>query len=151
MPDAKPATPEQIAQNGHIAATIRAVMKQRGWKMPDLNEALGKPRGDAGIFKWVHATGAPSPRGRALLSKALGIPETELMPRMPGAPSQAVAASSAPAKLAPVRVGDVLSFAVSADGAARIKLDVVLPLATATPLLRMLLDAGIVFGEGDAP
>ena len=71
MPDAKPATPEQIAQNGHIAATIRAVMKQRGWKMPDLNEALGKPRGDAGIFQWVSRNrGAVAARPRLAIEGA---------------------------------------------------------------------------------
>jgi hypothetical protein len=72
------------------------------------------------------------------------------MARKPGdpapAPSQAVAVIPA-TKLAPARVGDVLSFVVSGDGMARIKLDATLPLATATPLFRMLLDAGIVFGE----
>ena len=38
----------------------------------------------------------------------------------------------------------VLQFTVSADGTARIKLDAAMSLAAASPLLRILLDAGIV-------
>ena len=60
-------------------------------------------------------------------------------------PSQAVALAPAAPRPITTRVGDILSFAVTATGEARIKLDIVLPLANATPLLRMLLDAGVVF------
>jgi hypothetical protein len=38
----------------------------------------------------------------------------------------------------------VLQFAVQSDGNARIRLDCVLPFEKATPLLRTLLDAGLV-------
>lgn len=154
MPTAKAATRDEVARFGHIAAALRAVMKQRGWKVPDFNEALGKTRGDAGIFKWLAARGAPSPANRALLAEVTGIPEAALRPRVPGAPpppSQAVAlVEPPPAKIsaATVRVGDVLSFVVSSTGEARIRLDVSLPVAAATPLLRMLLDAGLVFNTG---
>jgi transcriptional regulator with XRE-family HTH domain len=150
MPTAKPATRAEIALYGHIAARLRAFLTQREMSIPDLSEAIGLGRGSATAYKWLGAHGGPSPKMRAKLAKVTGIPETDLMPRKPGepapAPSQAVALIPA-TKLAPVRVGDVLSFVVSGDGMARIKLDVVLPLATATPLFRMLLDAGIVFGE----
>jgi transcriptional regulator with XRE-family HTH domain len=146
----KPATRAEIAIYGHIAARLRAFLAERGMTIPELSEALGLPRGSATTYKWLSGKGGPATVLRAKLAKVTGIPEAELMPRRPGdpAPSQAVATLPAPAKLAPVRVGDVLSFAVTANGEARIKLDIVLPLASATPLLRMLLDAGIVFGEG---
>jgi transcriptional regulator with XRE-family HTH domain len=118
---------------------------------PDLSEALGLGRGSATVYKWLSGKGGPASELRAKLAKVTGIPEAELIARKPGdpapAPSQAVALVTSPAtKLAPARVGDVLSFVVSGDGMARIKLDATLPLATATPLFRMLLDAGIVFG-----
>jgi hypothetical protein len=113
---------------------------------PDLSVALGLGRGSATVYKWLSGKGGPAPKWRAKLAKVTGI-----LARKPGdpapAPSQAVAVIPAAAtKLAPARVGDVLSFVVSGDGMARIKLDATLPLATATPLFRMLLDAGIVFG-----
>lgn len=42
--------------------------------------------------------------------------------------------------------GDVFSFRVAANGMARITLDVELELTRATPLFRMLMDAGLVLG-----
>jgi transcriptional regulator with XRE-family HTH domain len=130
------ASRQQVAMYGHIAARLRAFLKERDWMPPDLSEALGQGRGSATVYKWLAATGAPAPRLRAKLAKATGIAETDLMPRKPGvpAPAQAVALVTSPARI----------------GEARIKLDLTLPLATATPLLRMLLDAGIVFGDGPA-
>jgi hypothetical protein len=43
--------------------------------------------------------------------------------------------------------GDVLGFSVGTDGMARLRLDVTLPLDQAAPLLRVLLDAGVVLGR----
>jgi hypothetical protein len=153
MPKAKAATRDQIARYGHIAVALRAAMKQRGWGIPEFNEAIGKDRGDAGVFKWLRGTGGISEQNRALISRTTGIPEHELVARVPGAPppARAVALVEAfPAKISTARVGDVLSFTVSASGEARIRLDVSMPLATAAPLLRMLLDAGLVFNaEGE--
>lgn len=146
----KPATPIQVAMFGHIAAAMRQALAAKGWKPADLNRAIGRPRGAPHVYGYINGKGAPRADARKLIAKALGIPETALMARKPGqpapVPSQAVALIPA-TKLAPARVGDVLSFVVSGDGMARIKLDATLPLATATPLFRMLLDAGIVFGE----
>jgi transcriptional regulator with XRE-family HTH domain len=147
--NAKPATRAEVAIYGHIAARLRAFLTERKMSIPDLSEALGLGRGSATAYKWLGAHGGPAAKMRAKLAKVTGIPEAELMPRKPGAapaPSQAVAVVTSPAKLAPARVGDVLSFAVAVDGSARLRLDIVLPIASATPLLRMLLDAGIVFG-----
>jgi transcriptional regulator with XRE-family HTH domain len=146
------ASRQQVAMYGHIAARLRAFLKERDWMPPDLSEALGQGRGSATVYKWLAATGAPAPRLRAKLAKATGIAETDLMPRKPGvpAPAQAVALVTSPARIGPTRAVEALSFVVTATGEARIKLDLTLPLATATPLLRMLLDAGIVFGDGPA-
>jgi hypothetical protein len=148
---ARPATRAEIAMFGHIAARLRAFLTERKMSIPEFAEALGLDRGSATPYKWLGAHGGPAPKLRAILANVTGIPEAELVPRKPGdpapAPSQALAVVTSPAKLAPVRVGDVLSFAVAADGSARLRLDIVLPIASATPLLRMLLDAGIVFGD----
>ena len=154
MPSAKPATPEQVAMFGHIAARLRGFMVERKWKAADLNQAIGRDRGNAGVFQWINGKGGPGPQMRAKLSKLTGIPETDLMIRRPG---EAVTVERLPAvadrtpRVATARAlgGDVLGFNVGADGTARLRLDVTLPLATATPLLRMLLDAGIVFDKGD--
>ena len=147
---AKPATRAEIAMYGHMAAALRAFLKQRDMAVPELSEALGLDRKSATPYRWLSGKGGPAPALRAKLAKLTGIPETDLMPRKPGqpapVPSQAVAVIPATKLAPPVRVGDVLSFVVSGDGMARIKLDATLPLATATPLFRMLLDAGIVFG-----
>ncbi len=40
----------------------------------------------------------------------------------------------------------VLSFAVAGAGTAQIRIEATMPLESAKPLLRMLLDAGCVFG-----
>jgi hypothetical protein len=149
---AKPATLEQVARYGHVAAALRAVLKERGWGMPEFNEALGRARGDAGIFKWVLGTGAPNPNSRALISKVTGIPEAALEPRRPGEspPGTALVAAPPPGGavklLPPVRTTDPLTFRVTPTGETHIRLDVTLPADKGVPLLRMLLDAGIVFG-----
>jgi hypothetical protein len=43
------------------------------------------------------------------------------------------------------RRADALSFVVTPTGEAHIKLDITLPLKEGSALLRMLLDAGVVF------
>lgn len=154
MPIPKPATPEQIAMYGHIAARLRGFLTERGWKAADLNAALGKDRGDAAAFTWLNGKGGPGATMRPKLAKLTGIPETDLLIRRPGdgaARERLPAVVDRTPRVAPARPlgGDVLGFVVSPDGMARLRLDVTLPLAVATPLLRMLLDAGVVFDKGE--
>ena len=123
----KIATPEQIARFGHIAVALRSFLDQKGWGPSNLNSAMGKARGNTGIY--------------AILS---GIPEEQFIPKEMD-------------DLVPVRTAkrsyirgdvtktDVLSFVVSNDGNVRIQLDATLPVESAMPLLQMLLDAGLVF------
>ncbi len=154
MPVKQQTTPEQIAMFGHIASRLRGFMAERKWKVADLNAALGRKRGDANAFSWVNGKGAPGDEMRATLAKLTGISEADL--RMRPRPEKNITGGHLPAvplvRVAPARAlgGDVLGFNVAADGTARLRLDVTLPLATATPLLRMLLDAGIVFDKGEA-
>lgn len=46
-----------------------------------------------------------------------------------------------------VRRAEVLSFVAMDDGSARVRVDVTLPVAQGAPLLRLLLDAGLMLGE----
>jgi hypothetical protein len=150
MPVKQQTTPEQIAMFGHIASRLRGFLAERKWKVADLNAALGRKRGDANAFSWVNGKGAPGDEMRATLAKLTGISEADLRmrPRPDGAARERLpAAVDRTPRVAPARPlgGDVLGFVVSPDGMARLRLDVTLPLAVATPLLRMLLDAGVVF------
>ena len=96
---------------------------------------------------------------RPRVAKALGLNQEDLMPRalsqevIPAPVSDAKLRAVQMAQGAPARAlavaGDVLAFNVNSEGNARLRLDVTLPLVTAAPLLRMLLDAGIVMGGSE--
>jgi hypothetical protein len=144
--------PSEIARFGHIAAFLREQMQQRGCKnVADLNTLLGLTRGNAITFKWLHARGGPSPDYRKKLAKVFNVKPDFFKPREGGeagtpdiVPGQAVV-------LAPhSRVTDVLQFNITSAGDARIRLDVTLPVAQAVPVLRMLLDQGLLLSPGDA-
>jgi transcriptional regulator with XRE-family HTH domain len=148
----KPATPLQVAMFGHVAAALRKAMAARDWKPADLNRAMGKPRGHTGIYNWINGKGAPTEKNRALVSKALGIPEAQLTRRHVDGPPVEVAAEPALRIEGPHRTPQagptrpVLQFEVDGEGMGRIRLDVSLPSAQAVPLLRLLLDAGMIIG-----
>lgn len=149
---AAPATPAELAEFGHIAARLRAFMKEREMIAPEVSQALGLGRKSATIYKWLSGKGAPAPTLRARLAKLLGCQESDLLARKDGTLPRSIIASTAlkPSVIArPIapRAGSVLSFNVTGDGEARLVLDVTLPIAQAMPLLRILLDAGIVVGE----
>ena len=144
---AKP-TPDQIAMFGHIATALRAVMHKHHWSVSDMHERLGMERSSTTLYGHLSCRAAPGPELRAKMAKTFDIPETELMKR-DLVTGQSVVTVSEPRHM-PVHVMKpmsslpVLSFTVSADGTARIKLDAAMSLAAASPLLRILLDAGIV-------
>jgi hypothetical protein len=142
----KPATPHEVATYGHIAAALRDFLAQSGISIPELSVRLGLDRGSATPYKWLGGKGAPAPKLRAKLAKVIGIPEAALRARKAG---EAVPVS-VPRIEGPHRAPQagptqpVLQFAVNDDGTARIRLDVSLPTAQAVPLLRLLLDAGMI-------
>lgn len=143
---ARPATALELARYGHIAAFLREQMEERGLKRPvDLNQLLGIDRDNTLSHKWLNGFGAPSPKHRALLARKLGTEAEFFLPRTGEAPAERLPVVRQVA--APARVPEVLSFAVQADGTARIRLDVTLPIEQGAPLLRMLLDAGLVIGH----
>jgi hypothetical protein len=124
--------------------------RREGWKPADLNRAIGRPRGAPHVYAYINAKGAPRADARKLIAKALGIPEAQLMRRRVNGPQVEVAAEPVLRIEGPLRTPQagptrpVLQFEVDGDGLARIRLDVSLPSADAVPLLRMLLDAGMI-------
>lgn len=148
-------TPDQLARYGHIAAFLREEMAKREWTASHLTQALELAPTSTTVYTWLRGSGAPHPNMRARLAALFAVHESTFMGLEIEGPVKASApAAPAPRKTPapPVRATqDVLSFSVDANGQARIRLDATLPLAVAAPLLRMLLDAGIVFGQEDAP
>lgn len=152
---ATPATPEQVARFGHVAAFLRQELGKRGWTPSDLNIQLGKGRSYSSAYQWINGKAVPGPSQRPLLAKLLGCSEAQLMAVEPGAapPRQEVVvaqASGAPKVGRPpgaTRAAPVLGFAVDTAGMAHITLDVKLPLVRAMPLFRLLMDAHVVDGE----
>jgi hypothetical protein len=142
-------THEQIAMFGHIAATLRKVMRDRKWTVADMNEICGFKRNATTLYPTLRSATAPSNAVRQLLMEKIGIPEQDLLPRELST-QVAVREPSQHTVIRPVNTSPVLSFTVSADGTARIKLDAAMSLSDAAPLLRILLDAGIVSSiQGD--
>lgn len=147
-----PASPAQIARNGHVAALLRTQMAQRNWTARDFNARMGLEVTHTSIYVWLNAKGAPGPTTRPKVAKLLGVAEAQLMPRdaardvreakaVAGAtPSTAVAVRPA----TPRPAGDPLVFRVTSTGEAHIRLDVTLPMEEGSVLLRMLLDMGNV-------
>lgn len=138
------ATAAQLALHGAFAAKLRGMLKQRQWSISDLNAALGRPRHYSPSRVWLNGSGGVSEAMRPVLAKALELSEAELfgetapLPAIVGRPLVNVGS----------RPPEVLLFSVLADGSSRLRLDVVLPIEQGAPLLRMLLDAGLVMGKG---
>ena len=142
------ATPQQVAMYGHIAVALREWMNQNKVSIRELNDRIGLKETNTAIYNWLNCKAAPGHATRAFIVKATGIPESDLLPRsMVPSPRIAIAATLAPS--ARSKTQDVLGFNVDSDGMATITLHARLPLDTATPLLRMILDAGVVFTKGE--
>ena len=152
---AAPATPQQIAAYGHIAIALRDYLKRTGKDVGDLNKAIGAPRGHTSVYHWLNGKGGPGPDNRVKLAKLLGCKPDDLAAKVRGKAPDGIPAierhvNSPALKLATLpRRTDALSFVVTATGEAHIKLDVTLPLTEGSALLRMLLDAGVVFSPSD--
>jgi hypothetical protein len=145
----------QILRYGHIAAAIREAMPKANMKRPvDLAKALGKPGHGGLVSNWLMAKGAPGDTYRTKVSKLLHIQQKDLRPRklLDGKSAPAEIEEGEPQSFALVKRGvfgkqvPVLSFQATADGQARIQVDVTMAVDRAMPLFRMLLDAGLVLG-----
>jgi hypothetical protein len=136
-----------IAKYGHVASAVRAFLARKEWKPADLNEALGLDRSSAQPYNWIAGKGAPGPELRVKLGKLMHVaPETLAMRKLNQAPPAETRALAIRPSAMQTSSAPVLWFSVAADGVARIKLDLTLPIAQGGPLIRMLLDAGLVMG-----
>jgi hypothetical protein len=142
----KAASPIQVARYGHVAALLRAEMAKRKWTNAQFNEALGQPRASPGIYQWLGCKGAPGTKLAPKVAKLLGVPVASLLARRDGASPPTEVAVLAPPQPA-VRRAEVLSFSVTDDGHARLRLDVTLPIEQASALLRTILDVAKLAGE----
>lgn len=157
---AKSPNPHQIAMYGHIARVLQNFMAKKDWTIGDLNQAMGFERSYSAGYQWVNGKAGPGEKLRTKLAKVTGIPEAELTPHKPlrlkdgalVALPVANLSSSLPGPLVATRkvaASEVLSFGVASDGQATIKLNATMPMPLAVPLLRMLLDAGLVFSKDE--
>lgn len=153
-----PASPQQMAMYGHVAALIRHHMERLKLSPGDLNEAMGNGRDQSGPFNWINAKGAPGPDNRAKLAKLFGVSEQALMRGKIDGPvdvttahnnAVALASRAAMPPAAPTRQPDILTFSVGSDGTSRLRLDVTMPSAKGVSLLQMVLSAGMVLTAHD--
>lgn len=144
-----PATPEQIAMYGGVATALRSYMDTNKLNVRQLSVQVGLPETAVSLYAYVNSKKAPGAAMRAKISQATGIPQADLLPRSlaPGATTRlpALPMGRPPAMPMPAKPREVLGFTVDATGMATLTLHATLPLDAATPLLRMLLDAGLVF------
>jgi hypothetical protein len=144
------ATPLEIAKYGHIAARLRGLLDAGEWTIPMLSRAAGLKTAYA-AWPWVYARAAPNNEAAAKLAKAIGCRARDLARKevtdLAAIPADEPGHESTPVTTPPE---PVFSFVVRSDGTVRLKLDTVLPLESAKPLLRMLFDAGDLLPGNDA-
>jgi hypothetical protein len=146
------ATAEQVMVYGAVAANIRAAMTAKNWTPADFNEAMGRDRGNGGIYHWLGCKAAPGATSRAKVAKVLGLRSADLLPRTDddgGAVAKRDKTERDEAGQVippPPPKRDVLTFSVDDAGNARIKVDMTLPVVKGAGLLRILLDAGLSLG-----
>lgn len=142
-----PATPDQIARFGHIAAAVREALISKGMTPGEFNIAAGFNRESTYIYQIRSGKQAPSPRLVEALHQVLGINRSDLKPKgkvkmgRPYNPPVVLPVAEG------VRVHDVLGFNLDNAGNARLRLDLTAPVDTVVPLLRMLLDMGLVISK----
>lgn len=142
----KPATAAQIAENGHIAARIRAYLGERGMGAEAFAKQVGMS-GNGGVYKWLNAKAAPGPKMRRKVATLLGCTPDELLPREPGRKEPMVVSGTTLPLSVRKAISKVLEFDVTSDGEAHIKLDISMPVDKAMPFLRLLMDVGVLVGK----
>jgi transcriptional regulator with XRE-family HTH domain len=151
MATAGPATPEQTYRYGHIAAALRQLMTQRGWKHADLCAAMGLEKTATTPYIWLSAKGAPSEDYRKRLRKAFPeVPEDAWKPRPDSsayapphvfdtAPANPVVAKpNTPASTVTIIPSEVFSMSVTSDGQARVRFEKVMTMAEAYQLMETI-------------
>ena len=124
----------------HIAALLRSAMTENQWTVMNLNKLLGMEKHSTNVYQWLNGYGAPNITNRKKLAQLLKVSENELK-----AKDNVELSTTAVQSRKAILTHDPLTFAITTNGQARIKLDVTVPLDTAVTLLKTLLDAGIDF------
>ena len=141
---------EYAAMYGHISHAVREAMIARNLTPAQLNTALGRDAGSGAIYLYINGKGAPTGEAKAMLMRILELPEEALTRRSltvaragKAAPGTAlVRVPAAPKAVVAAKSPEVLSFAILADGSARLELNVTQSADQGIALLRLLLDAG---------
>jgi hypothetical protein len=135
---------------GHIGHAVREAMIARSLSPTQLNQAMGRDAGNAGVYNYINGRSSPTGTAKMALMKLLDLPEEALTRRSltvahagKAAPGTAlVRVPTAPKAVVAAKSPEVLSFAILADGTARLELNVTQPADQGIALLRLLLDAG---------
>lgn len=138
----RPATPDEVAKFGHIAALMRKYMTDHSLKGPQFAEAMGikDMKNLAQLYKWLGSKAAPGHMYRKRVAKVLGVEPDFLRPRKPGEVTHLPA-------LTPVKAGDVLQFNINSEGMVRLKFDATLPASKGIPLLKIVLATAELMGD----
>lgn len=143
----QPASADQIAKWGHIAGVVRAALEAKHMTVSQFNEAAGLARHNSEIYQIRACKSGASPRMARLIHKILGVPVADLAPRAPSKmPTRALTLAPRPYHRSAT---DVLGFSIDEAGKARLKLDFTATPDVVVPILRMLLDLGLVISKGD--
>ena len=136
-------TPEQIAKFGHIVIALRKYLEEKDMNVSDFNRAMGYEAGYPATYNVVNGKIAPGAAMRVKITKITGIPESELMPKET---TELTVIPKGPVgkMLDQLQRNDILSFTVNNHGEAKIKFEITLPVNEAMPLLRILMDTGVV-------
>lgn len=146
-----PATPDQILKYGHIAALVREALEAKGLSPADFNHEAGFARDSTFIYQVRSGKQPPSPRMVEALHKVLGINRSDLRPRTTTRMPKSI--GRPPALINPEtggKIHDILGFSIDNAGNGRLKLDLIASIDTVVPLLRMLLDMGLVISQNAA-
>jgi len=125
-----------------LAATLRGYMMREGITARDLNDRLGVRRVNSSTHGWIAGTQKPQTKTLAKIAKLTGVPVTQLIGEEPRGVADVPVVAAGVVAVAPVH--DMLLVAFRSDGTARIRMDVTLDHTRAMPLLRTLMDAGLV-------
>ena len=124
-----------------FAALLRKFMTDNEINPPKLRNMFGYPKNSTTVYGWINGNNRPPIAERQKLTKMLGIdPHYFDTPRK----SKEMVVYKPKVTTTDKRT-NVLTYVIHNDGTARIAFDLTLPHDQATPLLRMLLDASIVF------
>ena len=124
-----------------LAAALRAYIDRHKISIAELNTRIGVPKHNTNTYNWVKGTGIPRAETQHKIATLLNADPAKLFHYAEG--KSLIVMPQTQATTRPRT--NVLTYVIHNDGTARIAFDLTLPHDQATPLLRMLLDASIVF------